>query len=173
MGKREHENILLEFSIAMSKIGLDERGEQRSNETTQIPPIPEKRRKNFYWLKTLLTKEIRSAVANPGAEAAALGVAMAEKRVVTAARAEEMGELKNVLVAAYSTFANIEMQMNRMNQTKMHLKIGFPKLKRRFWSRLLMLFKSVSKSTLLVEFYVPDKNAFEPIFEILFKISNV
>ena len=36
-----------------------------------------------------------------------------------------------------------------------------------------MLFKSVSKSTLLVEFYVPDKNAFEPIFEILFKISNV
>ena len=88
-------------------------------------------------------------------------------------RAEEMGELKNVLVAAYSTFANIEMQMNRMNQTKMHLKIGFPKLKRRFWSRLLMLFKSVSKSTLLVEFYVPDKNAFEPIFEILFKISNV
>ena len=48
VGKREHENILLEFSIAMSKIGLDERGEQRSNETTQIPPIPEKRRKNFY-----------------------------------------------------------------------------------------------------------------------------
>ena len=97
MGKREHENILLEFSIAMSKIGLDERGEQRSNETTQIPPIPEKRRKNFYWLKTLLTKEIRSAVANPGAEAAALGVAMAEKRVVTAAQGRRNGRTEKCI----------------------------------------------------------------------------